>query len=201
MLQRVFLVPTVDDPEAGDRVTGRFAVDFIMLFFHLSCIGIVIAYWIRGRRILNAPPGLLLGAFVLALGVSNLKAGIFYLVAMLGFLVLRGGAFAARIGRGRLVLASVALPALALGVFTPIYDSVYEKRENDSFAEMIFNPAYIQRYMFGDEKTQFTPAVGRCADAPWRSPGSSLRATRCTGVSGWVRAPAPRAGSRAQTEL
>ena len=143
---------------AGDRVTGLFAVDFIMLFFHLSCIGIVIAYWIRGRRILNAPPGLLLGAFVLALGVSNLKAGILYLVAMLGFLLLRGGAFAARGGRGRLVLASVALPVLVLGVFTPIYDRDYEKRENDSFAELIVNPAYVQRYMFGDEKVQFTPA-------------------------------------------
>jgi hypothetical protein len=58
VLQRVFLVPTVDDSEAGDRVTGLFAVDFIMLFYHLVCIGIVIAYWIRGRRILDLPPTL-----------------------------------------------------------------------------------------------------------------------------------------------
>ena len=162
VLQRVFLVPTVYGLDAGDRVTGLFAVDYIMLFYHLSCIGIVIAYWIRGRRILNAPPSLVLGAFVLALGVSNLKAGIFYLVALLGFLLLRGGAFAAGVswprGRGRLVLASVALPALTLGIFTPIYDRAYEKREDDSFAELIVDPAYVQRYLFGDEKEQFTPA-------------------------------------------
>lgn len=158
VLQRILLVPFVDDPDPGDRVTGLFPVGYITLFYHLSCMGIVIAYWIRGRRLLKAPPVLVLAAFVLAIGVANQKAALPYLVAMLGFLLLRGGAFAARGGRGRLVLASVALPAVALSLFGSIYDRSYERRENDSFAELITNPAYIERYMFGNEKVQFTPA-------------------------------------------
>jgi len=158
VIQRVLLVSTVHGPDPGDRVTGLFPVGYIALFFHLSCVGIVLAYWIRGRRILPAPPGLVLGAFVIAMGVANQKAAVLYLVALLGFLLLRGGAFATPGGRGRLVFASIALPAIALVVFTPIYDRAYETSESDSFSELITNPAYIERYFFGDEKVQFTPS-------------------------------------------
>jgi hypothetical protein len=158
VIQRVLLVSSVDGPDPGDRVTGLFPVGYIALFFHLSCVGIVIAYWIRGRRILAAPPSLVLAAFVIAMGVANQKAALFYLVALLGFLLLRSGAFATRGGRGRLLFASIALPVIALVIFAPIYDRAYERRATDSFSELITDPAYIERYLFGDEKVQFTPA-------------------------------------------
>lgn len=158
VVQRLAVVPFVDDPDPGDRVTGLFFVGSITLFFHLNCIGIVLAYWMNGRRVIAAPPVLVLLLLVLALGVGNQKAAVPYLVALLGFLGLQGAWQAGREAWPKVVLTSVALPAVALLIFTPIYNMSYKRTAQTSYARSILDPEYISRYLFGDENVQFTPA-------------------------------------------
>ncbi len=154
--QRILVVPITAGPDPGDRVTGLFSVGSITLFFHLVCIGIVLAYWSRGRRVVPWHCGLVLLVFVLAMGVGNQKAALPYLVALLGFLLLRSGVLQRARVRGRAVLASLALPAVMLFVFTPIYNQQYADQNDASYAHLIMNRSYLERYLFGNEDVQFT---------------------------------------------
>ncbi len=159
ILQRIFVVPFVGGDDPGDRVTGLFPVGFISLFFHLFCIGIVLSYWLEGRKVVRWHPGWVLLLLVGGIGSANQKAALPYLFAMLGFIILTAGAATLR-GRslrlGPLVAALVA-PALLLMIFTSVYDSAYE-RSSESYSASILDPDYLERYLFGDENVKFTPS-------------------------------------------
>ena len=158
VLQRVFVVPGVAGPYGGDRVTGLFSVGFITLFFHLCCIGIAVAYWLQGRRVVKLPPLMVVGTLVLGIAVANQKAALFYLVVMLGFTVLRSSNARVKRNAFKLAAASVALPGLLFVVFTAIYDSAYERGTASSYSRMITEPDYLKRYLFGEGERRFTPA-------------------------------------------
>lgn len=134
-----------------DRVTGLFSLGEVVLFYHLVCIGIVLAYWLEGRRVGGWNTGLALGLLVTSLAIGNQEAALPYFVILLGWLFVR-----ARARRGPLLALGIALPAAMLALFTLVYDSSYESREG-SYSRAIFEPAYVKRYLFGEREDVLTP--------------------------------------------
>jgi hypothetical protein len=155
-LQRIFVVPYVGGLDPGDRVTGLFSVGSITLFFHLFCIGIVLAYWLEGRRVVRWSPRAVLPVFVLGIAVGNQKAALPYLLALLAFVFLTTGTRARLRARIQLLVATAVLPLLAFYVFTIIYDRSYQRSEDTSYSRSIFDREYLSRYLFGDEDVQLT---------------------------------------------
>lgn len=135
-----------------DRVTGLFSLGEVVLFYHLVCIGIVLAYWLEGRRVGGWSASLALGLLVLSLAIGNQEAALPYLVILLGWLFVR-----ARARRGPLLALGIALPATMLALFTLVYDASYESREG-SYSRAIFEPAYVKRYLFGEREDVLTPS-------------------------------------------
>jgi hypothetical protein len=135
----------------GDRVTGLFSLGEVVLFYHLVCIGIVLAYWLEGRRVGNWNAGFTVALLVLSLAVGNQEASLPYFVLLFVFLF-----FHARARRGRLLAIGLVLPVAMLLVFTVIYDTTYTTRQG-SFSRAIIEPAYIKRYLFGEREDYLTP--------------------------------------------
>lgn len=156
VLQRIFVVPRIDHIDRADRVTGLFEVGYIALFFHLVCIGIVLSYWLQGRRVVRRSPALVLLVLTVALAVGNQKAALPYFLLVVGFAFLRAGRRALVEHGGKLLIASLALPAFVLGVFGFLYDAEREGTRELAFHESIADRGYVERYLFGTGDTEVT---------------------------------------------
>jgi hypothetical protein len=147
VLQRITIAPG-----QADRVTGLFSFGEAMLFFHLFGLGIVVIYWLEGRRVLPCSNALLVGLLLLSMGVANQEAALPYLALVLGYLVLR-----ARRHRLALLAGGAALAACMAALFTFLYDAEYSQPGERSFAQAIVDPAYLKRYVFGEGEDVLTP--------------------------------------------
>lgn len=153
--QRVVVVPTVSGPDAADRVTGLFSVGYLQVYFHLFCIGVVLAYELHGRRLLRAPTWLVLLVLVGSLAVGNEKASLPYLVALVGFVLVRCGVRETARRHGALLAGALVLPALLLVGYSAVNDEP-DAETQATYREQMLDPGYLTRYFFGDESTQLT---------------------------------------------
>lgn len=154
-VQRLVVVPNAPGPDAADRVTGLFSVGYLQLFFHLFCIGVVLSYQLRGRRVVSIPSPCVLLVLVGSLAVGNEKASLPYLLALVLFVVWRTGIREVLREHMRLVLGLPAVLALLFFGYSAINEQDGTEPGVDYWA-VVLDPEYVRRYFFGSSDTRLT---------------------------------------------
>jgi hypothetical protein len=156
VLQRLIIVPMTSGPDPADRVTGLFSIGYLQLFFHMTCIGITLSYWLNGKRVLPFPSLAVAMVLVLSLVVGNEKASLLYMLALVPFLIWRSG-FRQSLRRSWKPLAIMgSMPLLMLVGYGVVNDPGEEAVEEELYVNQIFDPEYVHRYLFGDKNTRLT---------------------------------------------
>lgn len=136
-----------------DRVTGLFSQGEVMLFVHLTVLALLLSAWVERRAIGRWNVPLVAGAMVLSLAIGNQEAAFPYLALLVGYFLVF-----ARQRRGPLLLATLAGGLGVIGLFSFLYDSAYRSEEGQrSFVESFLDPAYLKRYIFGEQQDVYTP--------------------------------------------
>jgi len=150
LFERVVFV-TLLRINSGDMITGTFGSDAQYLLFQLVCTIIVIAYWLTGKKLISLSPKNTLLILIGSIAIANNKAGVLFVIAVLGFFTLQVGYKILFQHMGKMIYLFIFI---FIGAFTfdYLYQAFYKNSANKygSYA-YITDPDFMNRYLFGED--------------------------------------------------
>lgn len=148
-VQRIVLV-TMLKLGSGDMVSGFFGTDGEFLFFQLTCLIIILAYWFYGKKLNGISNGLALTIIFASIAIANNKAAWgFVAMIFLAFGFFSGFKVMWK-NFGRMIVI-MALAVVGYSVFDAVYVASYQRsyKTEAGIASYVADPEFMSDYLFG----------------------------------------------------
>ena len=152
LFERVVFV-TMLRIDSGDMITGTFSTDTQYTMYQLVCTVIVIAYWLNGKQLISLSPKNTLLIFIGSIAIANSKAGILFIIVILGFFVFQVGYKMLFHHLGKMVYL---LFFIFLGVYTfeYFYTTFYGDSNRAANFAYLTDIDYVEDYLFGEDNAE-----------------------------------------------